>query len=258
LNSPVLICPFFRSFEDVKYGIFSDIHGNLEALQAVLSRMDELGVERRVCLGDVVGYGPNPNECVQLVREKAHITILGNHDSVALGWEAAENFNFYARRAIEWTREVLTDDSVAFLKSLRYTESENGLCFVHSSPHSPADWYYVTDLEDAADSFNFFRERICFIGHTHFPVIVVKENEQSFRICDGLSYEPAPGERMLVNDGSVGQPRDRNPLASFAVCDSETGAVEIMRVPYDVTATQAKMQALDFADFLIRRLAEGR
>ncbi len=242
----------------MKYGIFSDIHGNLEALQAVLKRMDELGVERRVCLGDVVGYGPNPNECVELVREHSHIAILGNHDSVALGWEASESFNFYARRAIEWTREVLTPESQDYLKALRYLEAENDLCFVHASPHSPADWYYITDLEDAADSFNFFRERICFIGHTHFPVIVVKENDQTFRICDTYTYETRPGERLLVNDGSVGQPRDRNPLASFAVCDSETGAVEVLRVDYPVAVTQEKMRALGFADFLIHRLEEGR
>ena len=248
----------FCNLEIVKYGIFSDIHGNLEALQAVMERMDELGVERRVCLGDVVGYGPNPNECVQVVRARADIAILGNHDSVALGWEASENFNFYARRAIEWTRDNLSEDSKTYLKSLRYMECENDLCFVHASPHSPADWYYITDLEDAADSFSFFKERICFIGHTHFPVIVVREGEQAFRICDSYSYVPRPGERLLVNDGSVGQPRDRNPMAAFAICESDTGAVDVHRVPYDVEKTQAKMRGLEFADFLVARLAEGR
>lgn len=248
----------FSYFIAVKYGIFSDIHGNLEALTAVLTKMEELGVEKRVCLGDVVGYGPNPNECVDLVRKHADLTILGNHDSVALGWEASENFNFYARRAIEWTRENLTPGSQEFLKSLRYMECENDLCFVHASPHSPADWYYITDLEDAADSFSFFKERICFIGHTHFPVIVVREGEQAFRICDTYSYLPKPGERMLVNDGSVGQPRDRNSMASFAICDSDTGAVDIHRVGYPVAVTQEKMRTLGFADFLVSRLAEGR
>jgi diadenosine tetraphosphatase ApaH/serine/threonine PP2A family protein phosphatase len=240
------------------YGVFSDIHGNLEALQAVLSKMDEFGVQRRICLGDMVGYGPNPNECITLVRERADLAILGNHDSVALGWEASESFNFYARRAIEWTREVLSPESQDYLKSLRYLEAENDLCFVHASPHSPADWYYITDLEDAADTFNFFRERICFIGHTHFPAIVVKENEQSFRICDSSVYQPKVGERMLVNDGSVGQPRDRNPQASFCLCDSDTGRVEVVRVAYAMGATQEKMRALGFADFLVNRLEEGR
>lgn len=245
-------------YQTMKYGIFSDIHGNLEALQAVMSKMDELGVQRRICLGDVVGYGPNPNECVELVRSRADISILGNHDSVALGWEASESFNFYARRAIEWTRDVLSPASQDFLKKLRYLETEDDLCFVHASPHSPADWYYITDLEDAADSFNFFREKICFIGHTHFPVMVVRENDQTFRICDSYSYQAREGERLLVNDGSVGQPRDRNPQAGFCIYDTETALVEILRVDYPVKVTQDKMRELGFADFLIHRLEEGR
>lgn len=240
------------------YGIYSDIHGNLEALQAVLARMKELGIERRICLGDLVGYCANPNECVDLIRENADLVILGNHDSVALGRESSENFNFYARRAIEWTRENLTPASVAFLQNLSYLETENDICFVHASPRSPADWYYVTSLDDAVDAFGFFQQRICFVGHTHWPIIVVMEGESSFRICDTLSYTLEPGQRMLVNVGSVGQPRDRNPMASFAICDSETLSVEIERVPYDISRTQKKMQDLDFADFLVNRLSEGR
>ncbi len=240
------------------YGIYSDIHGNLEALQAVLDRMKELGVQRRICLGDLVGYCANPNECVDLIRQNSDVVILGNHDSVALGRETSENFNFYARRAIEWTRENLSPSSSDFLQKLPYLEAEDELCFVHASPRSPADWYYVTSLDDAVDAFSFFRQRVCFVGHTHWPVIVVMEGETSFRICDTLSYTLEPGQRMLVNVGSVGQPRDRNPQASFAICDSKTLSVEIERVPYDIGKTQKKMRDLDFADFLINRLSEGK
>ena len=135
----------------MRYGIFSDIHGNLEALHAVLKRMEELGVERRICLGDLVGYCANPNECVDVIRQQSHLTILGNHDSVALGRESSENFNFYARRAIEWTRENLSESSAEFLQKLSYLEAEDELCFVHASPRSPADWYYVSALDDAVD-----------------------------------------------------------------------------------------------------------
>lgn len=240
------------------YGIYSDIHGNLEALQAVLDRMKELGVQRRICLGDLVGYCANPNECVDLIRQNSDVVILGNHDSVALGRETSENFNFYARRAIEWTRENLSPASSEFLQKLPYLEAEDELCFVHASPRSPADWYYVTSLDDAVDAFSFFRQRVCFVGHTHWPVIVVMEGETSFRICDTLSYTLEPGQRMLVNVGSVGQPRDRNPMASFAICDSKALSVEIERVPYDIGKTQKKMRDLDFADFLINRLSEGK
>lgn len=240
------------------YGIYSDIHGNLEALQAVLESMKALGVQRRICLGDLVGYCANPNECVDLIRENSDLVILGNHDSVALGRESSENFNFYARRAIEWTRENLRPDATNFLQKLPYMEGEEELCFVHASPRSPADWYYVTSLDDAVDAFAFFRQRICFVGHTHWPVIVVMESEQSFRICDTLSYTLEKGQRMLVNVGSVGQPRDRNPQASYAICDSKTLSVEIVRVPYDIGKTQKKMRDHDFADFLVHRLSEGR
>ena len=240
------------------YGIYSDIHGNLEALQAVLARMDELGIERRICLGDLVGYCANPNECVDLIRRQSDVVILGNHDSVALGRESSENFNFYARRAIEWTRENLTPATIEFLQGLPYLESEGDLCFVHASPRSPADWTYVTSLDDAVDAFSFFSQRICFVGHTHWPVIVVMEGETSFRICDTLSNTLEPGQRMLVNVGSVGQPRDRNPMASFAICDSEALSVEIERVPYDIAAAQKKMVDNEFADFLVNRLTEGR
>ncbi len=240
------------------YGIYSDIHGNLEALQAVLARMDELGIERRICLGDLVGYCANPNECVDLIRQRSDVVILGNHDSVALGRESSENFNFYARRAIEWTRENLTPSTIEFLQGLSYLESDGDLCFVHASPRSPADWTYVTSLDDAVDAFSFFSQRICFVGHTHWPVIVVMEGETSFRICDTLSNTLEPGQRMLVNVGSVGQPRDRNPMASFAICDSEALSVEIERVPYDIAAAQKKMLDHEFADFLVNRLTEGR
>lgn len=242
----------------MRYGIYSDIHGNLEALQAVLDSMTSLGIERRICLGDLVGYCANPNECVDVIRRNSDLVILGNHDSVALGRESSENFNFYARRAIEWTRENLSKESIDFLNGLSYMEAEGELCFVHASPRSPADWYYVTSLDDAVDAFSFFRQRICFVGHTHWPVIVVMEGEQSFRICDTLSYTLEKGQRMLVNVGSVGQPRDRNPLASWTICDSETLSVEIVRVPYDIGKAQKKMRDNDFADFLVHRLSEGK
>jgi diadenosine tetraphosphatase ApaH/serine/threonine PP2A family protein phosphatase len=242
----------------MRYGIFSDIHGNLEALHAVLKRMEELGVERRICLGDLVGYCANPNECVDVIRQQSHLTILGNHDSVALGRESSENFNFYARRAIEWTRENLTPATVSYLKTLSYLEVEGELCFVHASPRSPADWYYISGLDDAVDAFGFFKQKICFHGHTHWPVLVVMENEQSFRICDTFSHTLDKNQRLLVNVGSVGQPRDRNPQASFCICDSETLSVEIVRVPYEIEKTQDKMRKLNFADFLVSRLSEGR
>lgn len=243
----------------MKYGIFSDIHGNLEALLQVMDSMNRYGVERRVCLGDIVGYGPFPNECVELVAEKSDITILGNHDSVAVGRGSAEEWNNYnAQRAIEWTRNVLKPFTIDFLKKLPLVVSEAPLFFTHASPWSPANWKYVSSLDDAVDAFSFFSETIGFIGHTHWPMIVVMQDEQSFRISETLFHTVRPGQRLLVNEGSVGQPRDRNPLACWCLCDTDKMTVEIVRVAYDIGKTQAAMRKLGLAEFLVNRLSEGR
>jgi diadenosine tetraphosphatase ApaH/serine/threonine PP2A family protein phosphatase len=242
----------------MRYGIFSDIHSNFEALSSVLEAMDAQGVERKVCLGDAVGYGASPNECVDLIREKSQVTLLGNHDSVALGRESSENFNYYARKAIEWTKENLDPGARDFLDKLPYVVDEPPLTFVHASPRSPVDWYYITSFDDAIDAFSFFSEKICFVGHTHIPSIVVMENEQSFWVSETLSHKLLANQRVLVNVGSVGQPRDRLPLASWCLCDTKEMTVEIVRVPYDITKTQQRMREFEFAEFLINRLAEGR
>ncbi len=242
----------------MRYGIFSDIHSNLEALTSVLDSMGTRGVERRVCLGDAVGYGASPNECVKVIREKSHVTLLGNHDSVALGRESSENFNFYARKAIEWTKDTISGDTRDFLDKLPYVVDEPPLTFVHASPRSPVDWYYITSFDDAIDAFSFFSEKICFVGHTHMPSIVIMENEQSFWVSETLSHKVLPNQRVLVNVGSVGQPRDRIPLASWCLCDTTEMTLEIVRIPYDIAKTQEQMRKFDFAEFLINRLAEGR
>jgi diadenosine tetraphosphatase ApaH/serine/threonine PP2A family protein phosphatase len=220
--------------------------------------MDAQKVTRRVCLGDAVGYGPSPNECVRLIRDHSAVTLLGNHDSVALGRESSENFNFYARKAIEWTRENLEADVRKFLEGLPYEVEESPLNFVHASPRSPADWFYITNFDEAVDAFSFFTERICFVGHTHIPSIVVMEEDQSFWVSETLSHTVGEGQKVLVNVGSVGQPRDRVASASWCLCDTADMKVEILRVPYDVPKTQERMRELGFADFLINRLAEGR
>ncbi len=177
---------------------------------------------------------------------------------MALGRESSENFNFYARRAIEWTKENLSQDSIDYLQGLPYVVDETPLTFVHASPRSPADWYYITSFDDAIDAFSFFSEKICFVGHTHIPSIVVMENEQSYWVSESLAHTAETGQRILVNVGSVGQPRDRIPLASWCLCDTDKMSVEIFRVAYDVEKTQAEMQKHGFAEFLVNRLAEGR
>ena len=240
------------------YGICSDIHSNATAFKAVLESMRDNGVERRICLGDIVGYGVDTDECVDLVRENMDFCLIGNHDSVAVKNESSEGFNPYAKQAIEWTQKHLSKDSIAYIRSLPYIHEENDICFVHASPLSPADWVYVTDLEDALNAFDHFTERYCFVGHTHSPVIIASRPLAIPKILDEYEYVIANTERMLVNVGSVGQPRDRDPRACWCLLDTETKCMRLIRVEYDIRETQNRMKKQGMPSFLIDRLSVGR
>ncbi len=240
------------------YGICSDIHSNATAFKAVLESMRDNGVERKVCLGDIVGYGVDTDECVDLVRESMDFCLIGNHDSVAVKNESSEGFNPYAKQAIEWTQKHLSKESVAYIRSLPYIHEENDICFVHASPLSPADWVYVTDLEDALNAFDHFSERYCFVGHTHSPVIIASRPMAIPKILDEYEYVIANTERLLVNVGSVGQPRDRDPRACWCLLDTETKCVRLIRVDYDIRETQNRMKKQGMPSFLIDRLSVGR
>ena len=240
------------------YGICSDIHSNATAFEAVLESMRENGVERRVCLGDIVGYGVDTDECVDLVKKNMDVCLIGNHDSVAVKYESSVGFNPYAKQAIEWTQKNLSKESVAYIRSLPYIYEENDICFVHASPLSPADWVYVTDLEDALNAFDHFSERYCFVGHTHSPVIIASRPLAIPKILDEYEYVIANTERLLVNVGSVGQPRDRDPRACWCLLDTETKCVRLIRVEYDIRETQNRMKKQGMPSFLIDRLSVGR
>ncbi|HSQ41967.1 MAG TPA: metallophosphoesterase family protein [Fibrobacteraceae bacterium] len=240
------------------YGIFSDIHSNLPALEAVLASMSQHQVARRVCLGDLVGYCADADACVNLVRQNSDLCILGNHDSVALHREPSVNFNQYARIAIEWTQKHLSKDSMEFMKKLPYILEEGDLCFVHASPKSPADWSYIASLDEADDAFEFFTSQVCLVGHTHSPVIVVRGEDGIPMVIEDDHYRPGPNQRLLVNVGSVGQPRDRNPEACWCRLDTSDLSVSFIRVPYDIGRTQEAMRREGFPAFLIQRIAEGR
>lgn len=242
----------------MKYGIYSDIHSNLTALEAVFASMAGRGVKRKVCLGDAVGYGPYPNECIRKIQQESFLCILGNHDSVALGRESSAQFNFFARNAIQWTTQQLTEESRSAMDSWPYIKEDPPFTFVHASPRSPADWTYIATLDEAVDAFDFFRQRICFIGHTHMPTIVVMEGEQEYFICDKSIHKLSTGQRALVNVGSVGQPRDGISLASWCLCDSKSLEIELIRVEYSVPTTQTAMRERGLDEFLINRLSIGK
>lgn len=244
------------------YGIFSDIHANLPALDAVMRSMDSRKVERRVSLGDIVGYGANPNECVAIVQKYCDISILGNHDIAAINKESYFDFNIYAKAAIEWTWENMTEQTKDYLDSLPFIIEEANFTFVHSSPVSPADWNYVADLSSAMNAFSCFKTQYCFIGHTHSPVIVAANKKNLFDeepiILDGPLYRPEPDKKVLVNVGSVGQPRDRDNRACWCLVDSDLNWVEIVRVEYDIAMAQQLMARENLPVFLRERLAQGR
>ena len=240
------------------YGVYSDIHSNLDALQSVMDSMEQHEVDKMICLGDAVGYGPYPNECIELIQEKSSIVILGNHDSVALNRESSEQFNYFARNAIDWTKKILTSESVDTMQKWPYIVDEKPLTFVHASPRSPADWTYIATLDEAVDAFSYFSEKICFIGHTHLPVIVVMDGKQSFFVSEYYHHRILEKQRILVNVGSVGQPRDGIPEASWCLCNSDSLEVEIIRVPYNIERTQVAMRKMGIDDFLINRLLIGK
>ena len=240
--------------------IISDIHANIEALERVLADIDSRGISDIICLGDIVGYGPSPNECIDLVSKRCKKVLMGNHDAAALDSIFTQNFNINAKIAIEWTSRVLNQDSRTFLANLPMSHVEMGATFVHATPYEPRMWYYITSIEEAAFNFQFFNTNYCFVGHTHIPVIISLSAEHAIDVSQDLVVDlrnPA-GRRFLINVGSVGQPRDRNPMSSYGIIDHDAGTFELCRVAYDIESCQKKMIAANFPDFLVSRLTEGR
>ncbi len=237
--------------------VLSDIHANLEAFQAVLAVAGE--VDALWCLGDVVGYGPNPNECVDLLFEQKEVRCLrGNHDAAAVGDLPPDSFNPEARSSMEWQREALDAASIEKLKT-QDTRLELGeVTLVHASPRQPI-LEYLLDTQAAGDNFAYFESPFCFVGHTHIPVHFALNGERrqpSMRIPKP-NHQITLEARSIINPGSVGQPRDRDPRAAFAIFDTAAHTWDYRRVSYDVAAVQAKMRAQGLPKRHIERIASG-
>ena len=244
----------------MRYFIFSDIHGNLEALSVVLAQIEEVTPDKIFCLGDVVGYGPNPNECIELIHQRAHATIMGNHDHAVLGLTDITYFNQYAKTAVLWTRQVLAEENKAILETYPFSLSTDNILLVHSTPVNPERWDYIFNPLEGRYYLQHLREQMCFIGHSHQPVFF-EQNERgdvSYDRKPQLSVNIRDNCKYIINVGSVGQPRDGSPETSYAVYDSDKQVVEVRRLPYDFTLTQRKMAEADLPPFLIERLAHGR
>lgn len=251
----------------MRYLIISDIHANIVALETVLNAVDLSTIDQVWCLGDVVGYGPNPNECVDRMRELAAVCLVGNHDWAALGKIDLEEFNSYARKALEWTQKQLTPESLAFLDRLegRKDNVHPDFTLAHGSPRHPI-WEYLLYPTEAAENFAHFETRFCLVGHTHKPVIFSQEQtgpeESLLQAYPPATDIPLPiahteGVRLIINPGSVGQPRDRDPRAAYAIYDDETGEFTFYRVPYDIAEIQRRMKKAGLPRRLIERLKYG-
>ena len=239
-----------------RVAVISDIHGNLPALQAVLEELDSQKIEAIYCLGDIVGYGGNPNECVDLIRSREIPTVLGNHDQAALGRLDITNFNTVAKQAILWTQEALNEENQAFLESTPMYMSLGDLLLVHASPRNPEEWNYVLTIGEARINFEHFTEPICCIGHSHQPFII--ENDGENLTCPSESFiEIKPDCKYLVNVGSVGQPRDQNPEPCFFVYNRNEKRVDLNRVTYDIQAAQEAILNQGLPQILATRLAFG-
>jgi diadenosine tetraphosphatase ApaH/serine/threonine PP2A family protein phosphatase len=240
----------------VRYAVLSDIHGNAEALAAVLGRAEEEGVDGYLCLGDVVGYGPDPARAIEAVRALKMVTVRGNHDDAAVDPAGARHFNAWARDAILWTRERLTEDELGFLDGLPYTARVDNVLLVHASPSAPAEWRYVLSSRAAVPEFDAFEQAVCLIGHSHSPMIVALAGSGAHELLtDETAIER--GTRYLVNVGSVGQPRDGDPRAAYAILDLERMHVRIERTAYDADTTRRKILESGLPRFLGDRLLEG-
>ena len=248
----------------MRYLILSDIHSNQEALEACVHRAKEAGYDSVLCCGDIVGYGPSPLEAIDGIRGLNAITIRGNHDRVAAGLDEATQFNPHARRAVYWTRSVLPDSYRDYLVNLPMgpLDITAEAQLVHGAVSHEDD--YIFTEADADENFLLTDKPITFFGHSHFPVVFCSDGAgnsvqaASYEFDEFIAVKCEHGKKLFVNPGSVGQPRDGDSRASFAIWDENRGRMEFYRVEYDVKLTQDKMRAVELPTYLIDRLAHGR
>jgi diadenosine tetraphosphatase ApaH/serine/threonine PP2A family protein phosphatase len=242
----------------MRIGLFSDIHANAEALEAVLEDMGTQSVDTRLCLGDIVGYGADPEACLDMVRELACPTLLGNHDFNAVEDEGLERVNSMALKTILFARKRLNEEQRGYLRRLPLTLEVHGVTLVHASLCQPENWYYVSDAGEALDHFVRQTTRIAFCGHTHVPMLWHMNDGQGVHSRPGRETIEIPAEgRVLINVGSVGMPRDGDWMACYAIFDPDAGTITWRRVKYRIGEAQRKIRAASLPLAVARRLAMG-
>jgi predicted phosphodiesterase len=244
----------------MKYGIISDVHSNLEALDTAISKMKNKGVESIICCGDIVGYGPDPEECITIFKELPIHSVIGNHDYAINCINGEQSFNTYARLAIRWTRKKLSKNSKTFLKNLPFfTEQENFTIF-HGTLDEKNPFKYLITAQDAVKNFKNIKTHIGFFGHSHVAGYFMQtENKKiNYYSCiEDCKLTLQKDNQYLINVGSVGQPRDGNPEAAFAIYDTSDNTIEIVRFQYDIEAVYKKIIKARLPNFLGDRLFSG-
>jgi hypothetical protein len=240
----------------MRYAVIADIHGNLEALQVVLADIKEQKCTHVVCLGDVVGYGANPKECLDIIRGMNIPVVKGNHDEYIGVDVNPDGFNDAAAEAVTWSRAQLTEDDRKWLRELKYFRLVANFSIVHATLDAPQRWGYVFEKLEAAASFTYQNTQVCFFGHTHVPVAFVRD--ATVRGGTYSKFKVEPGKKYFVNVGSVGQSRDGVAKATYVIFDVTEGTIELRRLDYDMATTQQKILDAGLPPRLAERLAQGR
>jgi len=243
----------------MKYGILGDIHSNLSALRAVLERFRAHGVERVLSVGDVVGYGAAPSECIEILRDIGARVVKGNHDAACVNEMDLTYFNTYARAAVIWTRAQLSREESTWLARLPLTLDLEDCSVAHGTYHRPERYDYVQGESDADASLDRLPTPVCFVGHSHVPIALVRLEDDPLRTAraEGCDIELSDVRRALINVGSVGQPRDDDPRAAYAIFDPEEQRVVIERVRYDIDIEARRIRAAGLPPVLADRLFHG-
>jgi predicted phosphodiesterase len=243
----------------MRYLIVADIHANLTAFEAIITDARRNGDFSIIwCLGDIVGYGPDPHECIDLLRKFEHVCIAGNHDHAAVGMIETSGFNPSAAVANRWTTNQLSAEDTRFLSRLPFFSRQGDITLVHGSPREPL-WEYVITDQSAEISLDSITTLHCMVGHSHLPLMFIKKTDKpsvSQRVLHGSCLQLKEG-RILLNPGGAGQPRDNDPRASYAILDDARQAITFYRVVYNVKATQNKMLNAGLPMSLVTRLSTG-
>jgi len=240
----------------MRYALIGDIHGNLEALESVMASIDQENIDQILCSGDIVGYGANPVECIDIVRQRCKKVVAGNHDYAAIGLTDVDYFNPFAKDALIWTSERLSEKEITYLASLKLVEREDHFTIVHATLNNPKEWGYILNTFDAASHLELQVDSICFIGHSHCPVVYMKRENfiSGHRFISKIEQNCA----YVINIGSVGQSRDGDPRACYVVYDMEMQTLKLKRVEYDIARAQNKIMTAGLPQILADRLSIGR